>query len=156
MGLFFKNKTITPSVIDEVKEFIANDLFISKIVYHRSEGAVEDKLVEQLTERFANYPVRRQCKVGDKFHLKCDVDIANKACGIELKLARSLESKADEFQRAIGQVACYVHEEYTETGLILLVIGEDEEMSDKVKELKRLVEYYPRVHFVYKLAQYRR
>ena len=65
--------------------------------------------------------------------MKCDVDLFSGACGIELKLANSLESKADEFHRAIGQVICYAHEHYKKPhqGLILLVVGKDTEVSEK-------------------------
>ena len=153
MALFFHKKR-TLSVIDEVKDFIQNDLFISKTAYGRGERNVEEKLVCQLKERFGDYPVRSQLQGSDK--LKCDVDLFDKGCGIELKLASSLEGKADEFQRAIGQIACYVHEDYKDTGVILLVVGEHEEMSEKLEKLKSIVKHFRGVHFLYKQALYKK
>lgn len=151
MGLFFKKKD--NSVIEEVIDFLENDLFVSKIAYGRNEACVEDKLVKQLKDKFGEDYVKSQRRIGDNFKMKCDVDVFLGKCGIELKLASSLESKADEFHRAIGQVACYVHEHYKESNqkLILLVVG-DGEMSDKIDELKTIVESISRVRFVYKLA----
>lgn len=152
MGLFFRKKT--NSIIEEVKTFLENDLFVSKIAYGRGEANVEDKLLTQLEEKFGEYPVTNQCLIGDKLKLKCDFDLFNKQCGIELKLAHSLNTNAGEFQRAIGQIACYAHEEYKDTGVILLVVG-DGEMSDKIKELREIVKKFENVHFVYKQAQHK-
>lgn len=145
--LFGKNSK--PDVIDEVKMFIKDDLFISKTMYRRSERSVEEKLIEQLEEKFGCYPVRSQLQGKDK--LKCDVDLFNKGCGIELKLARSLE-RADEFQRAIGQIACYALDDYKDSGVILLVIGEDEEKPERVKKIESIVKHFRQVHVVYKQA----
>ena len=153
MGLFFKRQN--NNIIEEVKDFLVNELFVSKVAYSRGEANVEDKLLAQLKEKFGDYPVTNQCRVGDKLKLKCDFDLFNKQCGIELKLAHSLESNAGEFQRAIGQIACYAHEDYKDTGVILLVVG-DGEISDKIKELQAIVKIFQNVHFVYKQAQYKR
>lgn len=136
-------------MINDVKKFIENDLFISKTMYRRSERSVEEKLIEQLKERFGSYPVRSQLQGTDK--LKCDVDLFNKGCGIELKLASSLE-RADEFQRAIGQVACYALEDYKDTGVILLVIGDEDEKPEKLKKLESIVKHFNNVHVMYKQA----
>lgn len=151
MALFDKYRT--NSKIDEIREFLEHDLIISKQACGRKEETVERSLVKQLKERFGDYDVRNQCRVGDNFKMRCDVDLFNGTCGIELKLASSLEDKADEFQRAIGQIVCYAHEHYKETGVFLLVVGKDAEMSDKIKELKTIVSQIKRVHFIYKQAE---
>ncbi len=150
MGLFFKN-----NIIEEVKDFLENDLFISKVAYGRGEANVEDKLLAQLQKRFGEYPVTNQCRVGDKLKLKCDFDLFDKQCGLELKLAHSLVTNAGELQRAIGQIACYAHEDYKDTGVILLVVGEGE-IPDKVKEMRSIIKVFRNVHFVYKQAQNKR
>lgn len=144
----FRNK----SKIEEIKAFLVNDLIISKKACSMSEKTVENSLVKQLSERFGEKYVTEQCSVGEHFNMKCDVDMFQGLCGIELKLAESLENKAEEFHRAIGQIACYAHEEYTQTCVILLIVGQEPEMSDKIKELKAIVGQLRRVEFIYKQA----
>lgn len=150
MGLFFNKHS---NIIKEVKDFLENDLVISKQACGKSEKSVENSLVCQLQEKFGEDFVHRQRSIGENFKMKCDVDLFSGGCGIELKLASSLENKADEFHRAIGQIACYAHEHYITSGVILLVVGKEPEMSEKIDELRTIVNHFPRVHFVYKQAQ---
>ena len=152
MGLFIKKQN--NNIIEEVKDFLVNELVISKQACGKSERSAENSLVRQLKERFGEDYVKRQCPIGDNLKRKCDVDIFQGQCGIELKLAHHLETRSDEFQRAIGQIACYVHDDrYSNSGVIMLVIGKEAEMSDDIKKLQMYVSYFPRVHFIYKQAQ---
>ena len=141
--------------IAEIRDFLEHELVISKKANGMKEETVEASLVKQLEDKFGKKYVEEQCPVGDHFKMKCDVDMFQGLCGIELKLAQSLETHADEFHRAIGQVACYAQEEYTNTCVFLLVIGKDANMSKKIEELKTIVEYLPRVEFIYRQAMNR-
>ena len=149
MGLFFKKRS--DDIIGEVKAFLENDLIISKKACGMSEDTVEKSLVPQLKEKFGKDNVKNQCIRGENLKLKCDIDMFSGKCGIELKVAHHL-TRADEFQRAIGQVACYSQDQYRNTGIILLVVGKNAEIPENIDKLKTIVGYFPRVHFVYKQA----
>ena len=151
-----EGKEDTHSMIPSVKDVIC---VLSKIraprhAYYKEEEpekAVESVIAKQLIEIYGKQNVKRQYAVGGFLSLKCDIDLFDsKCCGIELKLAKSLN--ATTMQRVIGQVMYYSRRRYKDNGLILLVIGTSSELDPTLNELKSFIEEFPNVYFVYKQA----
>lgn len=136
------------NIVDEVKNFIANSLFIKNTVYYKGEKAVEKEIVKQMREHFGYSMVASQHSVGGFLNLKCDIDVCDGQCGIELKIAKDLESAA-VLQRILGQVFYYSQRRYKDTGLILLIVGTAANLSPKLNELREYVEKIPGVQFMY-------
>lgn len=136
-------------IVEEVKSFIENTLSIKRNVYYKGEKAVEKEMVKQMREHFGFSHVASQHSVGGFLNLKCDIDVYNGQCGIELKVAKELEN-ASTLQRVLGQVFYYAQRRYKDTGLILLIVGTAAELNPKLDELKDYVETIPGVHFMYK------
>ena len=136
------------NLVEEVKSFIANSLFIKNTVYYKGEKAVEKEIVKQMREYFGYTMVASQHSVGGFLNLKCDIDVCDGQCGIELKVAKDLES-AVVLQRILGQVFYYSQRRYKDTGLILLIVGTAANLSPKLNELKEYVEKIPGVQFMY-------
>lgn len=136
-------------IIEDVKSFIENTLFIKRNVYYKGEKAVEKEMVKQMKDHFSSQMIASQYSVGGFLNLKCDIDVDNGQCGIELKVAKELEN-ATTLQRVLGQVFYYSQRRYKDTGLILLIVGTAAELNPKLDELKDYVEKIPGVQFVYK------
>ncbi len=139
-------------IVAAVKDFIVNSLFIRNTVYYKGEAAVEKEIVKQMREHFGYSKVASQRSVGGFLNLKCDIDVGDGQCGIELKVAKELES-AHVLQRVLGQVFYYAQRRYKDTGLILLVVGTASALSPKLNELKEYVESIPGVQFMYLKAE---
>lgn len=137
------------TIVEDVKSFIENTLSIKRNVYYKGEKAVEKEMVKQMREHFGFSHVASQHSVGGFLNLKCDIDVYNGQCGIELKVAKELEN-ASTLQRVLGQVFYYAQRRYKDTGLILLIVGTAAELNPKLDELKDYVETIPGVHFMYK------
>lgn len=140
---------MTQSIYEEIKSFIENGLLIKRTFCTKGEKTVEKAIVKQMCESYSNFTIASQCAVGGFWNLRCDIDINNGQCGIELKLAKELES-AHSFQRVLGQVFYYAKNRYKDSCLILLVVGTASQLSPKLKELQNFVEQIPGVHFIYK------
>lgn len=139
------------STYHKVETFLREELSIN--LYHTdTEEKVENRILAQLEKAFGKENVDNQHYVGGNNGLKCDIDLYNGKCGIELKLADQLDS-ANNLQRALGQVIYYSHCTYKENDLILLVVGAAAELSPKLKELKEIIDEFEGIHFVYKQAQ---
>lgn len=139
------------STYHKVETFLREELSIN--LYHAdTEEKVENRILAQLEKAFGKENVDNQHYVGGNNGLKCDIDLYNGKCGIELKLADQLDS-ANNLQRALGQVIYYSHCTYKENDLILLVVGTAAELSPKLKELKEIIDEFEGIHFVYKQAQ---
>lgn len=151
MASIIKQFYRTKSKTDEIKIFIDKYLALSKQTVYKGEKAVEKEIVKQLRQEFEGVDIASQFAVGGFLGLKCDIDICNGQCGIELKVAKQLNN-ATALQRVIGQVFYYSQRRYKETGLILLVVGTHEKLDPRFKELKDFVEQIPGVHFMYKQA----
>lgn len=137
---------------EEVKCFIQYHLSIKKSICYKGEKAVEKEMVKQMVESFGTENVNAQYSVGGFLNLKCDIDVYDGQCGIELKVAKQLDN-ASALQRVIGQLVYYSQRRYKNTGLILLVVGTQPELTGKMKELRDYVELIPNVHFMYKQAE---
>ena len=136
-------------VYEEIRSFIENDLIIKRTLCTKRERDVEKVIIKQMCESFSNFTIASQCAVGGFWSLRCDIDVNEGQCGIELKLAKELES-AHAFQRVLGQVFYYAKNRYKNSCLILLVVGTASQLSPKLKELRNFVEQIPGVHFIYK------
>lgn len=136
----------------EVECFIQYRLSIKKAICYKGEKAVEKEMVKQMVESFGSENVNSQYAVGGFLNLKCDIDVYDGQCGIELKVAKQLNN-ATALQRVIGQLVYYSQRRYKNTGLILLVVGTQPELNAKMKELRDYVELIPNVHFMYKQAE---
>ena len=139
------------STYNKVEAFILDELVIN-LYYSDSEAKVEDRISRQLKKAFGQENVDNQHYVGGNNGLKCDIDLYNGKCGIEIKLADQLEN-AINLQRALGQVIYYSHCTYKKNDLILLVVGRNAELSPKLKELKEIIDEFNGIHFIYKQAQ---
>lgn len=139
------------STYNKVEAFILDELVIN-LYYSDSEAKVEDRISKQLKKAFGQENVDNQHYVGGNNGLKCDIDLYNGKCGIEIKLADQLEN-AINLQRALGQVIYYSHCTYKKNDLILLVVGRNAELSPKLKELKEIIDEFNGIHFIYKQAQ---
>lgn len=139
------------STYHKVETFLREELSIN-LYYTDTEEKVENRISAQLEKAFGKENVDNQHYVGGNNGLKCDIDLYNGKCGIELKLADQLDS-AINLQRALGQVIYYSHCTYKENDLILLVIGAAAELSPKLKELKEIIDEFEGIHFVYMQAQ---
>lgn len=139
------------SLYKKVETYIQNELAIN-LYYTDEETNVEERISKQLKKTFGKENVDNQHYVGGNNGLKCDIDLYNGKCGIEIKLADQLEN-AINLQRALGQVIYYSHCTYKKNDLILLVIGRNAELSPKLKELKEIIDEFKGVHFIYKQAQ---
>ena len=139
------------SAYEEVKSFIQYHLTIKNTTCYQGEKAVEKEMVKQMIETFGSENVNSQYAVGGFLNLKCDIDVYDGQCGIELKVAKQLNN-ATALQRVIGQLVYYSQRRYKNTGLILLVVGTQPELNAKMKELRDYVELIPNVHFIYKQA----
>ena len=151
MASFIQKIYRTKNVTETVKVFIRDYLAIPKSYCYKTEADVERVIAKQMIEEFGSENVKRQYAVGGFLNLKCDIDLYDGQCGIELKLAKQLSS-ATNLQRVLGQVYYYSQRRYKDTGLILLIVGTKEELDPNLKELKSYVEKIEGVHFVYKVA----
>ena len=139
------------STYHKVETFLQNELAIN-LYYTDEEANVEERISKQLIKTFGKENVDNQHYVGGNNGLKCDIDLYNGKCGIEIKLADQLDN-ANNLQRALGQIIYYSHCTYKENDLILLVIGSNAELSPKLKELKEIIDDFDGIHFIYKQAQ---
>lgn len=139
------------STYRKVETFLREELSIN-LYYSDTEEKVESRISAQLEKAFGKENVDNQHYVGGNNGLKCDIDLYNGKCGIELKLADQLDN-ANNLQRALGQVIYYSHCTYKENDLILLVVGAAAELSPKLKELKEIIDDFESIHFIYKQAQ---
>jgi len=151
MANIFKQLFRSNDIYQQVESFIINELTIRKDRCYE-EAKAESTIKRQLIEKFGRENVDNQHSIGGTNGLKCDVDLFNGKCGIEIKIADQMEN-ANNLQRALGQVMYYSHCYYKENDLILLVAGRESGLSARLKELKEIIDQIPRVHFIYKPAK---
>ena len=150
MANIFSKLFQSNATYQQVEAFVLNELSVRRESTYNSEGSVENSIKRQLSKAFGKENVDTQHYLGGNSGLKCDVDLFNGGCGIEIKLADQLENM-NNAQRALGQVL-YYSKYYAKENLMLLVVGRDAELSPRLKELKELVESL-HIHFVYKQAK---
>lgn len=148
MANFVRKLIDSVSTYRNVETFIKEDLSIRRDSYYE-EQEVEKKIKKQLVAKYGNTNVDNQHHIGGSTGLKCDIDLYDGKCGIEIKLADSLRN-ASELQRAIGQIAYYSFNLYRDADLILLVVGDEAEPNRKLDDLKKIIEQFDGVHLIYK------
>ena len=148
MASYFRRLINSVSIYRNVETFLKEELSIRRYSYIDEEDA-EGKIKKQLVAKFGNTNVDNQHHIGGSTGLKCDIDLFDGKCGIEIKLADKLSNSA-ELQRAIGQVAYYSFNLYRDADLILLVVGDEAEPNRKLNDLKKIIEQFDGVHFIYK------
>ncbi|TAF63846.1 MAG: hypothetical protein EAZ55_12700 [Cytophagales bacterium] len=106
-----------------------------------SEAIIEEQIIKTLQKKFN--PIQRQFSVSDNHRLKrerIDVDLAEGAFGIEIKLAKTLKD-SNERHRLLGQIQLYQKRRYHQKNLLVVIVG-DEKMSQdpKIQELRNMIE----------------
>lgn len=112
--------------------------------FHLSEkryGKASEKQVEQwLATKLKYYysEVETQLSLGGRE--KIDLDIGGGKVGIELKLAKKLQSR-NEVNRLIGQTTVYKSKKYDQNNLIILLVGNAKAYNHPhIQELKQVIE----------------
>ena len=135
--------------ITEIKYFIKEHLVLKKSQYYgKEERDVENTITKQLRDKFGDTNVHSQYSVGGFLALKCDIDLFDSSCGIELKLAKQIKKKSNAYERLIGQVVYYSKRCYKDK-LIIVVIGSSKDYDATLKEVKEFIESLG-VHFIFK------
>jgi|GEM_PF-3368834 len=103
-----------------------------------SEEELEKQLAKYLQIHFRQ--VRRQFPIGDLSQReRIDLDIANGAFGIELKLTHLLH-KTNERNRLFGQIDTYQARRYGKQRLLVVIVGErDWQQTPIAIELKQII-----------------
>jgi len=104
----------------------------------KSERTVENLVVEHLKKGFKR--VHSQYSVGGNLGLKVDVDI-NESVGIEIKLAKQIESSTANMMRLFGQAVYYSRRKYGKENMLVLIVGNEKyKNSERFKELFKYLE----------------
>lgn len=102
---------------------------------YTTEANVESIISKALSENFGK--VHRQYSIGGFLPLKVDVDINDGQVGIEIKLAKNLDTACIE--RLFGQVLYYSRRTYKKN-LIVLIVGTPKEHTTVIKEVSSICE----------------
>ena len=108
---------------------------VVKKTQYTSEKNVEKIISNQLEVPYKDQ-IHQQYGIGGFLHLKIDIDIADGQVGIELKLAKELNST--NIERLLGQVLYYSKRKY-KTNLIVLIVGTEKEYDQTIRELKSII-----------------
>ena len=111
----------------------------------KSERTVEGLVVDHLKKKYKR--VHSQYSVGGNLGLKVDVDV-NESVGIEIKLAKQIESSTANMMRLFGQAVYYSRRKYGKERMLVLIVGNEKyKSSERFKELfkyldKEDISYY--------------
>ena len=104
----------------------------------KSERTVEGLVVEHLKKKYKR--VHSQYSVGGNLGLKVDVDV-NESLGIEIKLAKQIESSTANMMRLFGQAVYYSRRKYGKENMLVLIVGNERyKNSERFKELFKYLE----------------
>ena len=104
----------------------------------KSERTVEGLVVDHLKKKYKR--VHSQYSVGGNLGLKVDVDV-NESVGIEIKLAKQIESSTANMMRLFGQAVYYSRRKYGKENMFVLIVGNEKYMnSERFKELFKYLE----------------
>ena len=99
----------------------------------KSERTVEGLVVDHLKKKYKR--VHSQYSVGGNLGLKVDVDV-NESVGIEIKLAKQIESSTANMMRLFGQAVYYSRRKYGKENMLVLIVGNEKyKNSERFKEL---------------------
>lgn len=119
-----------PDVLSTLKE-----LEIKESQY-TTEKKVEAIIVQHLNDKIGR--AHPQYNIGGYLGLKVDIDLGDGQVGIELKLAKELNDKANNIERLFGQVIYYSKRKYKDK-LVVLVVGTEKEYTQVMKEIEKFV-----------------
>jgi hypothetical protein len=120
-----------------------NSLEIKKTLYV-NEKKVEDFICAELDKEIGK--AHQQYNIGGYLGLRIDIDMGDGQVGIELKLAKELNTT--NIERLFGQVIYYSKRVYKDR-LIVVIVGTDKEYTNVVKEVEKFINELG-VRFVYK------
>ena len=104
----------------------------------KSERTVEGLVVDHLKKKYKR--VHSQYSVGGNLGLKVDVDV-NESVGIEIKLAKQIESSTANMMRLFGQAVYYSRRKYGKENMLVLIVGNEKyKNSERFKELFKYLE----------------
>ena len=118
---------------EEVLETLQN--IVVKKTQYTTEKNVENIISTQLEVPYKD-KIHQQYGIGGFMALKIDIDINDGQVGIELKLAKELNSS--NIERLLGQVLYYSKRKYKEN-LIVLIVGNEKEYDQTIRELKSII-----------------
>ncbi len=113
---------------------VLNEITIKKSQY-TTESNVERLISLRLNEEIGR--VHRQYSIGGYIGLKVDVDLADGKVGLEIKLAKQLNTACIE--RLFGQVLYYSRRTYKDN-LIVVVVGQEKEYTQILREVETIIE----------------
>ena len=125
---------------------VINSMVVKKSLY-TSEKKVEDFICSELENAIGK--AHSQYNIGGYLGLRVDIDLGDGQVGIELKLAKELNTA--NIERLFGQVVYYSKRVYKDK-LIVVVVGTDKEYTQIVKEVEKFINELG-VTFVYKQIQ---
>jgi hypothetical protein len=111
------------------------DNIVVKKAQYTSEKNVQSIIAKQLEVQYKD-KIHREYGIGGFLHLKIDIDINDGQVGIELKMAKELNSS--NIERLLGQVLYYSKRKYKEN-LIVLIVGTEKEYDQTIRELKSII-----------------
>jgi hypothetical protein len=129
------------TVVNEI-----NSMVIKKTTYV-NEKKVEDFICSELDKSIGK--AHSQYNIGGYLGLRVDIDLGDGQVGIELKLAKELNTQGIE--RLFGQVIYYSKRVYKDK-LIVVVVGSDKEYTQIVREVEKFINELG-VTFLYKPIQ---
>ena len=104
----------------------------------KSERTVEGLVVDHLKKKYKR--VHSQYSVGGNLGLKVDVDV-NESVGIEIKLAKQIDSSTANMMRLFGQAVYYSRRKYGKENMLVLIVGNEKyKNSERFKELFKYLE----------------
>ncbi len=118
---------------EEVLETLQN--IVVKKTQYTTEKNVENIISTQLEVPYKD-KIHQQYGIGGFLALRIDIDINDGQVGIELKLAKELNSS--NIERLLGQVLYYSKRKYKEN-LIVLIVGNEKEYDQTIRELKSII-----------------
>ena len=118
---------------EEVLETLEN--IVVKKTQYTTEKNVENIISTQLEVPYKD-KIHQQYGIGGFLALRIDIDINDGQVGIELKLAKELNSS--NIERLLGQVLYYSKRKYKEN-LIVLIVGNEKEYDQTIRELKSII-----------------
>ncbi len=101
---------------------------------YTTEKNVENVVSKALHSSFNH--LKQQYNIGGYLGLKVDIDLGDGQVGIEVKLAKDLNTSG--IQRLFGQVLYYSRRVYRKN-LIVLIVGTDKQQTQVIKEVQSII-----------------
>ena len=140
---------VKKNVLDRQVSTVVNEIksMVIKKTTQVNEKKVEDFICSELDKSIGK--AHSQYNIGGYLGLRVDIDLGDGQVGIELKLAKELNTQGIE--RLFGQVIYYSKRVYKDK-LIVVVVGSDKEYTQIVREVEKFINELG-VTFLYKPIQ---